>query len=197
LAGRNPFPTVPDPAEEPEPPFEPDKPKTEPGSGEDFRDVRDAYPTGEAGVSFKLGTGFEAPMIHFKAHSLEGLADIVGYERNGQSGSTLLIGLGEYAAYTSKFLTGTYTTVTGRKLGATGGSGGSPGSGGGGGRPGRPAEAVQAPAWMGSPPDCAHGARKYVTKTKANGDRWHAWGCSGPQGDNCEPGLIFENAPKG
>lgn len=190
MAGKNPFPTVPDPADEP--PFEPDAPAED--AAPDPREVRvsDVYPTGEVGVSFKFGTGYEAPMLHFKASSLEGLADLVGYDRGAESGADLLFGLTEYCANGSKFVTGKYTEVTGRKLNtSTGGS-----SGAGGQRKGTPPEANQAPAWMGDPPSCAHGPRKYVTKTKSDGSRWHAWGCSGPQGDNCSPGLEFVNAPK-
>lgn len=197
MAGKNPFPSVPDPADE-EPPFEPD-PAPEPnhtseGKPGDVR-VEDVYPAGEAGVSFKLGTGYEAPMIHFKAATLEGLADLVGFDRNGLSGPSLLQGLGEYAAHASKFLTGTYSSVTGRKLGAPRDSGGSS-SGDGGGRKGAPSNVAEPPSWMGSPPLCKghEEPTKYVTKVKANGERWHAWGCSRGQEESC--GLEFRNAPK-
>lgn len=192
MAGKNPFPQPePDPADEP--PFEPDE-----AQQPDPRDygVPDAYPTGKVNLSIKLSPGNEAPWFTFEADTLEGVADLVGYERAGESGAALLIGLIEYASQTERYALDTYrksvpdTLKPGQnKFEKSGGSGG--------GRPGKPAEAAQAPAWMGAPPSCDHGPRKYVTKTKANGDRWHAWGCSGEQGSNCSPGLIFANAPKG
>jgi hypothetical protein len=202
MAGKNPFPSVPDPADE-EPPFDPD-PTPDPETPSNAKaaqpySVPDIYPTGEVGVSFKLGTEFEAPMIHFKAATLEGLADLVGFDRNGLSGTELLQGVGEYAAEASKFLTGTYTSVTGRKLSPVkygAGNGGSNSTGGGGGRKGAPPNVAEPPAWMGEAPLCkGHDEpTKYVSRVKANGDRWHAWGCSREQGESC--GLKFHNAPK-
>lgn len=188
---KNPFPTVPDPADEP--PFEPDPPAdnhTSPGK------PGDVLATGEVGISFKFGTGYEAPMLHFKASSLEALADLTGYDRTGESGPDLFFGLTEYAANASKFVTGKYTEITGRKLGeARGGNSG--GGSSGGARKGTPPEANKPPAWMGEAPTCkGHDLpTKYVSRTKADGTRWHAWGCPLDKDESC--GLDFRNAPKG
>lgn len=60
---------------------------------------------------------------------------------------------------------------------------------------GKPPGADGPPSWAPPAPSCGHGTRKYVTKTGAKG-QWHAWGCTGPQGDSCDPGLVFFNKPK-
>jgi hypothetical protein len=184
--GKNPFPTVQDPAES-DPPFVPD-PEPTPDTPRASANTSADSAEGEVGISFKFGTGYEAPMLHFKARSMEVLSDLTGYDRGSETGADLLFGLVEYFANGSKFVTSKYTEVTGRKLNTTSG---------GGARKGTPPEAATPPAWMGEPPSCAHGPRKYVSKVKNDGSRWHAWGCSGEQGDNCEPGLKFVNAPKG
>jgi hypothetical protein len=191
--GKNPFPTVQDPADD-EPPFVAD-PEPTPETPRASVNSPAVPAEGEVGISFKFGTGFEAPMLHFKARSMEVLADLTGYDRGTETGSDLLFGLVEYCANGSKFVTSKYTEVTGRKLNTTTGGGGFKTSADGP-RKGTPPEAAEPPAWMGPPPSCDHGPRKYVSKIKSDGSRWHAWGCSGEQGDNCNPGLKFVNAPK-
>lgn len=87
---------------------------------------------------------------------------------------------------------------------------GSQGSGGTASRPtttsGRekPAGADEPPGWMGKPPFCEHGQRRFVSKKGAKGV-WYAWGCpadkddsskcDGPPGSD-DAGLIFKNKPK-
>lgn len=168
----DPFAVEPDVADEaqqqtPDPAPEPAKPATSRISVES-----DHFPIK---VTLKGGPGYDAPWLTHDFRSVEEADQIL----NGPDGARLAGVLTRVQAVAEFFVSKNSTPKTAR-------------SGGGSSAP----TADSAPAWMGSAPSCDHGTKKYVTKLRGDGSRWHAWGCNGTKDNQCEKGLDFKNPPK-
>jgi hypothetical protein len=183
----DPFAPEPDPADTPAP-AQYEEPRPENAKARPEVDVSqpDFHPVK---VTLKGGKDYDAPWLTHHFTSIDEAHEAL----TGQNASLFAETL-KALAKVGRF----FSSQEARPSAPSGGGNTSSGGSSGGGsqrRSSPPRGATEAPAWMGQPPTCHHGTWKYVTKERADGSRWHAWGCPGPKGNSCE-GLEFVNPPK-
>jgi|SRR6266850_1578128 len=143
-------------------------------------------PVGEISLSGKTGPGYEAGLINLRAPTVRDAAETLGIDPEGKLPNVLLAEVIAKWNEVHVFAQDHYRETKGEPA---------PSAKAAPAQRGKPAGATQAPDWMGLPPSCDHGKKRYVTKVGAKG-QWHAWGCPGPKNDQCEDGLDFQNEPK-